>query len=64
MLFRSGVISGLAAAIRYYDKDRHALISDGEAARQSILKNYDWDKKGAQMNEVYQQTVAGWKYRP
>lgn len=55
---REGVIEGLAAALRRYDKDRQAMLSEGKAARKSILENYDWDKKGEQMNEVYQQVMA------
>lgn len=55
---RDGVIAGLAEGIRYYDKDRQALLAHGKAAREAILKNYDWDQKGAQMNEVYQQVMA------
>lgn len=55
---RRAVITDLAAAIRRYDKDRQALLAEGKAARQAILKNYDWDEKGAQMNEVYEQVRA------
>ena len=54
---RAEVISGLAAAIRYYGQDRQALLAHGKAAREIVLKNYDLDKMGAQMNDIYQQTV-------
>lgn len=56
---RAEVISGLAAAIRHYDSDRQALLSDGKAAHQSILDHYDWDKKGAEMNQIYEECVTG-----
>ncbi|HWD94250.1 MAG TPA: glycosyltransferase family 4 protein [Verrucomicrobiae bacterium] len=55
---RKSVIEGLAAAIRYYDGDRQALLAHGKAARETILDHYDWDKKGDQMNEVYAETLA------
>jgi len=29
------------------------LLTHGKTARASILENYDWEKKGNQMNEVY-----------
>jgi glycosyltransferase involved in cell wall biosynthesis len=54
---RDQVIEGLAAAIRRYDQDRHLLLSHGQAARESILEHYDWDKRGEQMNEVYEQIL-------
>ena len=53
------VIHGLAAAIARYDRDRALLLTHGRAARESILKNYDWEQKGVQMNEVYEQIFAG-----
>jgi glycosyltransferase involved in cell wall biosynthesis len=56
---RRKVIDGLAAAIRRYDKDRELLLAHGQAARESILKNYDWDKKGEQMSEAYEQVLSG-----
>lgn len=61
---RREVVAGLAAAIREYDKNRQMLASHGKAARESILKNYDWDKKGEQMNDVYQNTLAQAATRP
>jgi glycosyltransferase involved in cell wall biosynthesis len=54
---RDRVIEGLAAAIRHYDQDRQLLLSHGKAARESILERYDWDKKGDQINEVYEQIL-------
>lgn len=55
---RRTVIAGLVSAIRYYDKDRQALLTHGRAAREAVLKNYDLDRKGEQMNEVYQEVLA------
>jgi glycosyltransferase involved in cell wall biosynthesis len=55
---RGEVITGLASAIRFYDGNRKQLGEQGDQAREHILANYDWDKKGEQMNEVYQQAVT------
>jgi glycosyltransferase involved in cell wall biosynthesis len=55
---RQRVIEDLAAGIRRYDQDRQLLLSQGKAARQSILENYDWDKKGEQMNKVYEELLG------
>jgi len=52
------VISGLAAAIRNYDQNRDLVQHQGRQAREVILKNYNWKRKGEQMNEVYQQAVS------
>jgi hypothetical protein len=54
---RPEVVAGLADAIRFYNKDRQALLAHGKAAREAIMNNYDWDQKGAQMNEIYQQVI-------
>lgn len=55
---RSKVISGIAGAIRDYDSHRERLAEHGRSAREVILREYDWEKKGAQMNEVYQQAIV------
>jgi glycosyltransferase involved in cell wall biosynthesis len=55
---RGEVITGLASAIRFYAHDQKQLREHGARARENILTNYDWDKKGEQMNEVYQQAVT------
>ena len=52
---RQCVIEDLATGIRRYDQDRQLLLAHGRTARQSILENYDWGKKGDQMNEVYEE---------
>lgn len=60
---RRQVVEGLATAIHFYDNDRQALLSHGKAAREAILEFYEWDKKGTQMNEVYEQAVQNWRNR-
>ncbi len=55
---RPKMIAELAAAIRRYDRDRQAMLADGKAAREVVLKFFDWDKKGEEMNELYLATVA------
>lgn len=55
---RSEVISGIAQAIHTYDQDRQRTEEHGRNAREEILRNYDWDKKGMQMNEVYREAMA------
>ena len=54
---RKTVVAGLASAIEFYDQDRAAVAQHGATARDSVLQNYEWDKKGEQMNEIYQSTV-------
>jgi glycosyltransferase involved in cell wall biosynthesis len=60
---RSEVIAGLAAAIRRYDQDRRLLLEHGRNARQVVLRNYDWDKKGEQLSAIYEEAVAKWNSR-
>src|SRR5258708_6120913 len=52
-----GVITGLAEAIRKYDRDRRLVLVHGAAARQSILQHYEWDVKGQKMDECYLETI-------
>ena len=54
---RAQTIRDLAAAIRQYDQDRTLLVRHGQAARQRVVRVYDWDRKGEQMNEIYRATV-------
>jgi len=61
---RKQVIEGLAAGIRTYEQDRECLAAHGKAARQTILEFYDWDKKGVQMNQVYEETVRRARVHP
>jgi glycosyltransferase involved in cell wall biosynthesis len=55
---RPKVIAGLAAAFRQYDQDRTTLARHGQSARAVVLRGYDWDRKGEQMNECYQAACA------
>jgi len=55
---RQAVIDGICKAIQAYHGDRQLLLAHSRAARQTILDNYDWDKKGEQLDEVYR-VVAG-----
>jgi len=61
---RAAVIHGLADAIRHYDENRSRVARDGGQARQAILGNYDWDRKGEQMNELYQKAAAADPVKP
>lgn len=55
---RARVIFGLALAFREYDAHRERVAEHGRKAREVILSDYDWEKKGAQMDEVYRQAVT------
>ena len=55
---RRQVIDGLADAIRKYDQDRSLLLEHGRAAREVIAGDYDWDKKGLQLNAIYERAAA------
>jgi glycosyltransferase involved in cell wall biosynthesis len=55
---RAQVISGLASALRSYAEDRAALLEHGRAARRMILRSYDWDRKGEEMNRCYLRAVG------
>lgn len=54
---RAQVVAGLAQALRSYDADRERLLKDGQLARQSVERNYDWEHKGKRMNEFYRETA-------
>jgi glycosyltransferase involved in cell wall biosynthesis len=55
---RREVISGLAAAIRDYEQNPSLVVAHGKAGRESVLRNYDWERKGALMNERYERATA------
>lgn len=52
------VIADLAVAIRTYDQNRALVRDHGRKAREVILQQYDWDKKGEEMNEVYHKAAT------
>ena len=58
---RANVIKDLATAISDYHQNRKLISEHGNEARNAVLEKYDWNKKGEQMNEIYQQTVASAK---
>jgi glycosyltransferase involved in cell wall biosynthesis len=60
---RRQVITDLVAAIRTYDQNRSLMREHGRTAREAILKQYDWDKKGEEMNEVYQKAASSATHR-
>src|SRR5579884_2846969 len=55
---RKEVVNKLAEAIRFYDQNREILLQHGRAARQVVLRKYDWENKGREMEAVYQKAVA------
>jgi len=55
---RSAMVQGLAKAIRFYDHDRNKILEHGKAAQQTIINEYDWNRKGEHMNQIYQQAMA------
>ena len=60
---RRQVIAGLSQSFREYDRDRSKLESQGKAARERVLNDYDWDHKGVQMDERYRRAVALYKQK-
>jgi glycosyltransferase involved in cell wall biosynthesis len=54
---RSQVIADLAAAIRKYAQDPSCIPEQGRAAREAVLRNYDWAQKGLIMNHYYEIAV-------
>jgi glycosyltransferase involved in cell wall biosynthesis len=56
---RKDVVAGLAKGIRFYDQNRQLLLEHGRAAREVILREYDWERKGRELDAIYQKAVAG-----
>jgi len=54
---RRRVIAGLTEKIRFYDADRGMLEAHGRKARAQVVGNYNWDRKGEQMNKLYQEVI-------
>ena len=54
---RSEVVGGLAEAIRTYDRDRELISRHGNAARESMRKDYLWETKSKIMSELYENVV-------
>lgn len=53
---RVKVIDGLSDKIRYYDEHREMIETHGRNARIQIAENYNWNRKGEEMNMLYQKT--------
>jgi len=54
---RKTVIAGLASAIEFYDRNRAKVAQHGATGRDSVLQNYEWNRKGEQMHEIYEQVI-------
>jgi glycosyltransferase involved in cell wall biosynthesis len=55
---RAAVVDGLSEAIRFYETNRKKIEEHGRFAREAVFRNYDWNQKGLQMNEVYNNTAS------
>lgn len=51
-------INDYVAALEMYYSDRELLRKHGAAAREQILKNYDWDQKSEKLHEIIQQVCC------
>jgi glycosyltransferase involved in cell wall biosynthesis len=56
---RKAVLTGLAEAIRHYDSDRQLLLEHGRAAHETIVRDYDWERKGRELDAIYQKAATG-----
>ena len=56
---RSQIVAGLASAIRAYDEDRPRVAADGVRARASVAEHYEWGRKCAELDAVYEQATSG-----
>jgi glycosyltransferase involved in cell wall biosynthesis len=54
---RHKVIAELAGGIRWYAENRSAIAEHGRVAREAVLRNYDWQRKGVQMNACYAEAI-------
>ena len=55
---RAQTIADLARAIQAADRNRERLRAMGEAARESVTREYGWDAKGEAMNKIYGAVVG------
>jgi type VI protein secretion system component Hcp len=46
-------VAGLAQAIRAYDQDRNLLLAHARAGREIAFWEFDWQRRGEQMNQFY-----------
>jgi glycosyltransferase involved in cell wall biosynthesis len=54
---RKQIVKDLSKAIKTYDRDRSLLLKHGMKARQRVLENYEWSRKGEQMSAIYKKAV-------
>ncbi len=55
---RAAAVRGLAEGIARLSREPETLERMGQAARARVLKDYDWEAKGAQMAEIYAQVIG------
>jgi glycosyltransferase involved in cell wall biosynthesis len=55
---RNEILQGLATAIEHYDQNRNLIAEHGRAAREVILKEYDWQMKALHMLPIYERAVG------
>ena len=58
LLSRHEVIAALADAVHFYDSKREAVREHGESAKSFAAANYDWNRKGEKMAEIYDRACA------
>jgi glycosyltransferase involved in cell wall biosynthesis len=56
---RRDVIAGLAEKIRFYAANRSEIEAHGRHARSQVAEHYSWERKGEQMNQLYQSVTSG-----
>lgn len=55
---RSEIVSCLAESIIHYDQHRDDLWEHGRRAREVVLAEYDWERKGLRMDEIYRRATC------
>jgi glycosyltransferase involved in cell wall biosynthesis len=55
---RTDVIADIGNAIRTYDQNRELLLQHGNAARQFMLKEFDWAQKAEKMSGFYREIIS------
>lgn len=55
---RDEIVEHLANAISHYDSHREEALRHGRHAREVVIAEYDWDRKGLKMDEIYQRACG------
>ena len=55
---RKEIVDALAAAIKMYSEDRERLNTHGKAAKEVVVREYDWEKKGEEMARMYEEVMG------